>query len=276
LNGAGARRDDPTRQQILQWTTVHIWSLPIISRMMRCQCHRFGIQLVLFVLSVTAGSVDIISFLGLGGLFTAHITGNIVVLAGKLVAGEQAPAAYLIAVPMFMVALALTKLLAAGLERIRVGSLLPLLLLQFLLLSAFFAICSITGPVDPDAAIMVVAGMLGVSAMAVQNAFVRISLRGAPATAVMTTNLTVFTMDVGQMLLGRDSSGFAAARDRASDTWPTIGGFLFGCALGASCEAAFGLRSLAVPAGLALVALALGLSTTLQHAGIKRAPRQTT
>ena len=30
------------------------------------------------VLSVIAGSVDVISFLGLDGLFNAHITGNIV------------------------------------------------------------------------------------------------------------------------------------------------------------------------------------------------------
>jgi hypothetical protein len=33
------------------------------------------------VLSTTAGSTDIVGFLALGGLFTAHITGNIVVLA---------------------------------------------------------------------------------------------------------------------------------------------------------------------------------------------------
>jgi len=31
-----------------------------------------------FVLSLIAGSTDIIGFLGLNGLFTAHITGNLV------------------------------------------------------------------------------------------------------------------------------------------------------------------------------------------------------
>lgn len=73
---------------------------------------------------------------------------------------------------------------------------------------------------------MVFAGMLGVSAMAAQNALVRTSLKGAPSTAVMTTNITVFTIDVGEMLLGRDSVGIATARRRAVHTWPAIVGFL--------------------------------------------------
>ncbi len=47
-------------------------------------------KLLPFVLSVIAGNVDIIGFLGLGGLFTAHVTGNLVVLAAKVVAGDQA------------------------------------------------------------------------------------------------------------------------------------------------------------------------------------------
>ncbi len=35
-----------------------------------------GLRLLPFVLSVIAGCSDVISFVGLGGLFTAHITGN--------------------------------------------------------------------------------------------------------------------------------------------------------------------------------------------------------
>jgi hypothetical protein len=45
-----------------------------------------GTKLLPFVLSVIAGSVDVISFLGLGGLFTAHITGNLVILAAHVLA----------------------------------------------------------------------------------------------------------------------------------------------------------------------------------------------
>jgi len=220
-----------------------------------------GTKLLPFILSVIAGSADIIGFLGLGGLFVAHITGNLVILAARIVARDQAPLAHLIAVPVFVVALALTRLLAAGLERIQINSLMPLLLLQLLLLSGFFAVCAGANPaVDPDTARMTFAGMLGVSAMAVQNALVRISLRGAPSTAVMTTNVTLFTLDLVATLLRRNKSGIATARGHARHTWPAIAGFLFGCGLGATCESAFGLRSLVLPAGLALLALALGTS----------------
>jgi uncharacterized membrane protein YoaK (UPF0700 family) len=223
-----------------------------------------GTKLLPFVLSVNAGSVDVIGFLGLGGLFTAHITGNLVILAARLLAGGQAPVAHLISVPVFVAVLVLTRLLAGGLERVRIASLRPLLLLQFLLLAGFLVLCVAAGPrSNPNAASMVVAGMLGVAAMAVQNALVQISLIGAPSTAVMTTNITVFTMDVGEVLLGRNSDGVAKARVRARHTWPAIAGFALGCALGASAEAALGLRSLVLPASLALVALALGASARL-------------
>src|ERR1700738_3008303 len=159
-----------------------------------------GLKLLPTVLSVIAGSTDAIGFLGLGGLFTAHVTGNLVILAAHVVSGGAAPVAPMLAVPVFMVALGVTRLLAGGLESIGLASLRPLLLLQFLLLAGFLVLCVAAGPgIDPNAANAILAGMLGVSAMAVQNALVQFSLKGAPSTAVMTSNVTRFAMDVGEV-----------------------------------------------------------------------------
>jgi uncharacterized membrane protein YoaK (UPF0700 family) len=222
-----------------------------------------GTRLLPTVLSIIAGSVDAIGFLGLGGLFTAHVTGNLVILAAHLVRGSGAPVAPMLSVPVFVAALGLTRLLTGTLERVGFASLRPLLLLQLLLLVGFLVLCVSAGPrIDPDASIAILAGMLGVSAMAVQNALVQVSLKGAPSTAVMTTNITRFMMDVGDVMLARRPADVAKARDRAMRTWPAIVGFAVGCGAGAICEAAIGLRSLAFPAGLSLLAVAM--STNLE------------
>jgi uncharacterized membrane protein YoaK (UPF0700 family) len=223
-------------------------------------------MLLPFVLSVTAGNVDVISFLGLGGLFTAHITGNLVILAAHLVDGGTAAMAPMLSVPAFIAALGLTRLLAAGLETMRIASLRPLLALQVMLLSGMLLVCVTAGSeIDPNACNTIIAGMLGVAAMAVQNALVQISLRGLPTTAVMTSNITRFVMDIGTVIFSRDPRDVATARNRAQHTWPAIVGFAVGCALGAACQAAVGLLSLALPASTALIPFALGFS--IQHDG---------
>jgi uncharacterized membrane protein YoaK (UPF0700 family) len=217
-----------------------------------------GTKLLPFLLGMIAGSVDVIGFLGLG-LFTAHITGNLVILAAHIVARSEASPALIISVPMFIVVLALTSLFAGVLERAGASPLRAFLWLQLMLLGAFLAICVAAGPgVSANAPSMVVAGMFGVAAMAVQNALVRIAIKRAPATAVMTTNITLLTMDVGDILSGQQADRVAKARERATHTWPAVAGFLLGCALGAWCAATFGLRSLVLPVGLALLAIALG------------------
>ena len=53
------------------------------------------------------------------------------------------------------------------------------------------------------------------------------------------------------------------ARWRAKHTWPVIAGFMAGAALGAACFASVGLKALALPVALSLLALAMGL-------GVKR------
>jgi len=221
-----------------------------------------GTKLLPGVLSVVAGSVDVNSFLGLGGLFTAHITGNLVVLAAHIVTGRNMPLAPILAVPVFIAVLGLSRLAAAGLEDIRRPTLRPLLALQLVLLVSYLAVSVASGPFhDPAAPIAVVAGMLGVAAMAVQNALVQISLVGAPATAVMTTDITKFMMDLGAILFRREPDEVAEASSRARHTWPAILGFTVGCSLGAILEAAIGPWSLALPTALGGVALALGFGS---------------
>ena len=216
-----------------------------------------AIRVLPFVLSVIAGATDSIGFLGLNGLFTAHITGNIVILAARIIAGNPAIISYILSVPVFMVVLFLTRLLASGLERAEISTLRPLLLLQLIFLGAFLVLCVTAGPWrDADAILAVLAGMCGVAAMAVQNALVQISLTHSPTTAVMTINVTHFMLDLGEALAGADPAAAAAARGRAMRTLPVIAGFAVGCGLGAASEAAAGLWSLALPTDPALFALA--------------------
>jgi uncharacterized membrane protein YoaK (UPF0700 family) len=70
-----------------------------------------GTKLLPAVLSLIAGSVDVISFLGLGGLFTAHITGNMAILAAHVVSGGAAQLALMLSVPVFMVVLGRKEIL---------------------------------------------------------------------------------------------------------------------------------------------------------------------
>jgi uncharacterized membrane protein YoaK (UPF0700 family) len=218
------------------------------------------------VLSLIAGSCDIITFIGLGGLFTAHITGNLVVLIARVVVGEHAPISYILSVPVFVAALALTTLLAALLGRAGIASLRPLLMLQLLLLSGCFLIC-VAGDarIDPTGGNALIAGMLAVSAMAAQNAIVQVSITGMPSTAVMTTNVSHFVVDFIAVLSERNRDLAAKADARARHTAAAIIGFAVGCGLGAGGEIFIGLWALAIPTGLAFLALVIGLAGELEE-----------
>ena len=69
------------------------------------------------VLSVTAGAVDVIGFLALGGLFTAHITGNLVILAAHYTIGGFCTVGPLLAVPVFIAVLGGVTLALGAFEK---------------------------------------------------------------------------------------------------------------------------------------------------------------
>jgi uncharacterized membrane protein YoaK (UPF0700 family) len=212
------------------------------------------------ILSTTAGAVDVIGFLALGGLFTAHITGNVVIVAAHYVTGGFSQIGPLLAVPVFMVVIGLVTLASSAIARAGSYPLRPLLLLQTALLAGFLALGVGFGRFpDADSSMAVLAGMLGVAAMATQNVLGKLALKGAPSTAVMTTNITQLTVDLATLARSRgDAEELAKVRRRARVAFACVIGFIGGCAAGAALEVKFGFWALTLPVVLSALAVALG------------------
>src|SRR5215813_2566774 len=136
---------------------------------------------LLLVLSVVAGLVDVTGFLSLGKVFTAHITGNLVLVAADMANGAAPPAMQLISIPVFAAAVALAYLLARRLSPALGGR--ALLLVQSVLLFLVLGLAlrdaarGVRAPADVFAPTMV-----AVTAMAFQNAYMRIAVHEGATT----------------------------------------------------------------------------------------------
>src|SRR5262249_15135501 len=148
-------------------------------------------------------------FLNLGNVFTAHITGNLVLIGARIVRGGHVNLVQILAIPMFILALAATWLLAyvSGAHGPRLLRL--LLWAHWLLLTTVFLFSAVTKPSgEPHGVTADVAAMMAVSAMASQFALLRLALPGAPSTAVMTGNLTNVVLS-GLNILSRSEPSMA-------------------------------------------------------------------
>jgi len=208
------------------------------------------------VLSMTAGAVDIIGFIALG-VFTAHITGNLVILAAHYVTGRFGEIGPILSVPVFMFVLGVVTL--AFVAKPAAIARRALLVLQAFLLAAFLGFGVGFSPFsDLESPMAVFVGMLGVAAMAIQNALVRLALPGAPSTAVMTTNVTQFTVDLATLIRGRgQQTDLSQVRSRADVTLTSVLGFVVGLVLGAILEIHLGLWSLIFPVILSALSVPL-------------------
>jgi uncharacterized membrane protein YoaK (UPF0700 family) len=118
------------------------------------------------LLSVIAGMVDLTGFFTLGHVFTAHVTGNLVVAAAALVHAGPFNMAQALAIPVFMVALGVVWLIAEASHRRGESLGRVLLVVQFLLLAAVLIFTVITRPsIDPGGLAAGITVMIAVSAM---------------------------------------------------------------------------------------------------------------
>jgi uncharacterized membrane protein YoaK (UPF0700 family) len=218
-----------------------------------------GRWLMPVILSTTAGAVDVICFLALGGLFTAHITGNLVIVAAHFVTGRFSQVGPLLAVPVFIAVLGAVTLAVGRIEKAGSGLRRALLVLHAVLLAGCLGVGAGLGPFpNADSPAAVFGGMLGVAAMATQSALVKVAFEGAPSTVAMTTNVTMLAIDLAAIIRARgESEEIAKVRGRATVVFLCVAGFLGGCVAGAVLEGHVGLWALLLPVVLAVLAIPL-------------------
>jgi uncharacterized membrane protein YoaK (UPF0700 family) len=209
------------------------------------------------LLSVIAGAVEVIAYITLGPLFTAHVTGNLVVIAALLAGGGSPNAAQALAVPVFIGALIAVWLIAEATGRRGPGLIRPLLVVQFLLLTIVLILNVIFDvAANPNGPIASIAAMVAVGAMADQFALLRLAIPGAPSTAVMTGNLTNAVLSLFD-LFSRGRPLMVPDNDRLKRAAFLVIGFLGGCIVGALAVSWLGAWSWSIPVALAGVTAAV-------------------
>jgi uncharacterized membrane protein YoaK (UPF0700 family) len=192
-----------------------------------------------------AGYVDTCGFIALFGLFTAHVTGNLVLIGAAIVEHRGGLWGKLIALPVFVLAVAASRWLGLALESRGRNAAVPLLAIQILFLCGFLAVGLAAAPIaDFDAPLAVLAGMLGVTAMAVQNTTSRTIYAKYTPTTVMTGNVTQVVIDAVDRATGH---GTPEARARLRKMLPAIFAFTAGALLSAIVYTAVGFWCLLAP-----------------------------
>jgi uncharacterized membrane protein YoaK (UPF0700 family) len=215
------------------------------------------------LLSLLAGYVDSCTFLALFGLFVAQVTGSFVLAGTQLVEHENGGLVKLTAIPAFFLACVVVTVMAGPAARRARAALAGALALETVLLAGLFIALRLGAPIaSPNDAAAVCASLCGLAAMGVQSGLVRLLIRGAPSTNVMTTNTSQLAVDATELFLmmrarrrAPDDAALAAehaqVRERLERLWPVVLGFLAGTIVGALAFAQLRVWSVLAPIALA-------------------------
>jgi uncharacterized membrane protein YoaK (UPF0700 family) len=212
-------------------------------------------------LGFTAGFVDTLGFIALFAFFTAHVTGNFVVLGSALSQPVHGLIAKLLALPMFMIAVAATRLYGHSLERRGRAAAAPFLILEAVFLVVFMVLGQFAAPItNANSPIAILTALSGTVAMGVQNAASRTVFASLSPTTVMTGNVTQLVIDAVDLIGGGSEITLNPVRARFKRFWPPVVAFAAGAACGALSYKFGGFLGLLVPSALVL-ALAIHIRT---------------
>jgi len=221
------------------------------------------VLLVNGLLAFVAGYVDVVGFVALSGLFTAHVTGNFVLIGAELASlSTTGVIGKLLALPVFVIVVAIVRLAVLHLQRGARAPLRPLLAAELVLLALFMAVGLAARPVtSADAPLAVLAGLLGVAAMAIQNAKGRLVLGSQAPTTIMTGNTTQAAIDLVDALRPAGDER-DAARARLVRMVPALATFTLGALAGALGFATLSFWCLLAPVAALAVLVATAPAPT--------------
>ncbi|WP_313176845.1 YoaK family protein [Massilia sp.] len=193
-----------------------------------------------------AGYVDTLGFLALFGLFTAHVTGNFILIGAALADPSRSSVLLkFLAFPAFIAGVAAARILVLLVERRQALALRPALLLELVLLLGFMGFGIAATPVGGEAGpLAMTSGLLGAAAMGAHSAISRLLLGHLAPTSMMTGNVTQIVIDAVDLLRGADDPGLKARF--AKVLWPLLS-FAIGCIAAAFGYLWFGFAALALP-----------------------------
>ncbi len=163
---------------------------------------------MIYILAFIAGFIDTATFVGADQMFSAHVTGNFVVLASNLLHNDPGVYQKLLTFPVFALGVVFVNVMDKK-KKISINAYLILIALLLATMSP----------------------LVLVFAMAIQNAVHRLYLKNTPTSTVMTGNVTQFFLNLPKL------SGIEV-----------IGSFLGGCLIGALLTESYGLKSVLLPA----------------------------
>lgn len=175
---------------------------------------------MIMILAFIAGFIDTATFVGADQMFSAHVTGNFVVLAANLLSNDPAVYMKLLTFPVFAAGVMFVNLL----EKRK-----PMKVQVHLLLIATLMILTGAFSLSP---------LFLVFAMAIQNAIQKVHFKNLSPSTVMTGNVTTLFLNFPKL------TGIEV-----------IGSFLTGCLIGALSTQKFGMISVIFPGILLLTSL---------------------
>jgi len=197
-------------------------------------------------LSFLAGYVDTLGFIALFGLFTAHVTGNFILIGAALAnPGHMSLLLKFLAFPAFILGVAVMPVLVAWTKRRAVRPLPLAYGLQLVLLAGFMLFGMAAMPLgDTPSNMALAAGLFGAAAMGVHSGTSRLLLAQLAPTSMMTGNVTQVTIDTVEFLRGERGPGIGARC--AKFVWPVVA-FGVGAIAAAFAWHGFGFVALALP-----------------------------